>query len=76
MKLDIVPFAEAICQKKLGVNHAIVQQHGEVLEALRRRDGEAAAQRMRSHWLSAMEGSIRDVTDLTQSTLPEQSIKI
>ena len=33
MKLDIVPFAEAICQKKLGVNHAIVQQHGEVTAA-------------------------------------------
>ena len=58
------------------MRRASVQQHGEVLEALRRRDGEAAAQRMRSHWLSAMEGSIRDVTDLTQSTLPEQSIKI
>ena len=53
------------------VRRASVQQHKEILTALQNRDGETAAQQMRSHWLSAMESSIRDVADSTGSTLPE-----
>lgn len=33
MKLDIVPFAEKICQKKLGVHHILVHQKGENVAA-------------------------------------------
>lgn len=53
------------------MRRASVQQHKEILTALQNRDGETAAQQMRSHWLSAMESSIRDVADSTRSTLPE-----
>ncbi len=31
MKIDIVPFAEAICQKRLGVHHVIVHQRDEAV---------------------------------------------
>ena len=58
------------------MRRASVQQHREVLSALQARDGEAAAQRMRSHWLSAMESSIRDVADSTRSTSPVESAEI
>lgn len=30
MKIDIVPFAEQVCQKHLGVHHVIVKRHGEL----------------------------------------------
>ena len=33
MKIDIVPFAEAVCQKKLGVHHALVHCGGELAAA-------------------------------------------
>lgn len=58
------------------MRRASVQQHKEILAALQIRDSEAAAQRMRSHWLSAMESSIRDVADSTRSTLPVESAEI
>lgn len=58
------------------MRRASVQQHKEVLTALRSRDGEAAAKRMRSHWLSAMESSIRDVADSTRATSPVESAEI
>ncbi len=58
------------------MRRASVQQHREVLSALQARDGEAAAQRMRSHWLSAMDSSIRDVADSARSTSPVESAEI
>ena len=33
MKIDIVPFAEAVCQRKLGVHHAIVHCGDDVAAA-------------------------------------------
>lgn len=47
--------------------------HRQILESLRRRDGQKAREQLRSHWLYAMERSVHDIAEELQKQKKEET---